>query len=341
MSDAPRFCVFGAGSIGSYVGGRLLAGGGTVGFIGRARLGEALAAHGLRVTDYRGADHAVPAARIDFRTEPSPTIDADCVLVTVKSAATAEAGRALRGRLTPNAVVVSLQNGLGNAETLRAELPETNVLAGMVPFNVVARGPGHFHQGSEGALAIERHPALSALRPAFAAADLPVGEHADMRAVLWAKLLLNLNNPINALSGIPLKTELAQRGYRRSLALAQQEALRLLEQARIPLARLTPLPPRRLPQLLSVPDVVFRLLASKMLAIDPLARSSMWEDFEAGRATEIDYINGEVLRLAQTLGRRAPVNARLVELVRAAERGGRRDWRADELLDDLRRAAAR
>jgi 2-dehydropantoate 2-reductase len=74
-----------------------------------------------------------------------------------------------------------------------------------------------------------------------------------------------------------------------------------------------------------------------MLAIDPLARSSMWEDLELGRATEVDWLNGEVVRLAQKQGRRAPVNARLVELIREAEQGGRRDWSGPELLAELRR----
>jgi 2-dehydropantoate 2-reductase len=94
--------------------------------------------------------------------------------------------------------------------------------------------------------------------------------------------------------------------------------------------------PRRLTKVLTLPDVLFRPLAGRMLAIDPLARSSMWEDLQAGRPTEVDELNGEVVRLAQRLGRTAPVNARLVELVHAAESGGRRRWSGPELLAQLR-----
>jgi 2-dehydropantoate 2-reductase len=342
MSDGakpPTIAVFGAGSVGCYLGGRLLASGVDTSFIGRPRLRDELVAHGLRVTDYLGADHAIPAARIAFSTDVEALREAAAVLVTVKSAATAEAGRLLRGVLRPDAVVISFQNGLRNAEVLRAALPGVTVLTGMVPFNVLARGQGRFHQGSEGALAVEPHAALRPLLAAFENAGLPITEYDDMRAVLWAKLLLNLNNAINALSGLPLKDQLSQRAFRRCLAMAQRETLDLLRLADIPLAQLTRLPPRRVPMLLSVPDFLFRRLAGKMLAIDPLARSSMWEDFEAGRPTEVDYINGEVLRLAGSQGRSAPVNARLVALVHEAEAGGRRDWRAAELLDALRRAS--
>lgn len=341
MSNEPRFCVFGAGSVGCYLGGRLLATGANLSFVGRARVGAEIMTHGLRVTDYLGADFRVPAGVAEYCEEPAAAGYADVVLVTVKSAATAEAGRELASVLKPGAVVISFQNGLRNAEGLRGQLPGVTVITGMVPFNVLARGQGRFHQGSEGALAVEDHPALANVLGAFERCGLPLSRHADMRAVLWSKLLLNLNNAINALSGMPLKAELAQRGFRRCLAMAQKETLRLLDAAGIELVQLTKLPPHRLPLLLSTPDWLFKRLAAKMVAIDPLARSSMWEDFEAGRPTEVDYINGEVLRLAESLGRRALINSRLVELVRNAERGGKRDWSADGLYADLRRAADR
>lgn len=329
-------CIFGAGSVGCYLGGRLASFGSDVRFVGRERIGRELAEHGLTLSDLHGARLRLLPTAIRFATDPAAAADAGLVLVTVKSAATEDAGRALAPVLRPDTVVISFQNGLGNAEVLRQQLPRHTVLTGMVPFNVVHRAPGSFHRGSEGELEVEQHSALAPFRAAFETASLPLQEHADMRPVLWAKLLLNLNNAINALSNLPLKTELSQRDYRRCLALAQQEALSLLDAAGIRPARLTPLPPHWLPRLLTVPDALFKRLANRMLAIDPLARSSMWEDLEAGRATEVDWLNGEVVKLAAQLGRKAPVNARLVELVQAAERGGRRAWAGKELLQELR-----
>jgi 2-dehydropantoate 2-reductase len=73
-----------------------------------------------------------------------------------------------------------------------------------------------------------------------------------------------------------------------------------------------------------------------VVAIDPTARSSMWDDLQAKRPTEIDYINGEIVRLASKLGRRASVNEKLVALIRAAEQGGKRDFTGDQLLAELR-----
>jgi 2-dehydropantoate 2-reductase len=329
-------CVYGAGSVGCYVGGRLAASGSEVVFVGRERLARQIAGHGLTLTDWRGAELRMPEPR--YETAPDPVAEADLVLVTVKSAATAEAGEELAPRLKPGALVISFQNGLRNADVLRDRLPGATVLAGMVAFNVVNRGEGRFHAATEGELEVQRDAALSgAHAAAFERAGLPLVRHDDMAGVQAAKLLLNLNNAVNALSGLPLKEELSRRAYRRCLAAAQREALGVYAAAGVTPARLTPVPPRWMPALLGVPDAVFARLAGRMLAIDPLARSSMWEDLQAGRATEVDYLNGEIVTLARRHATRAPANERLVALVRDAEAGGRRDWAGEELLAELTR----
>ncbi len=336
-----RIAVYGAGSIGCYVGGRLAATGCVVTFVGRERLGAEIRRCGLALTDWQGAAFAVAPDAIHFATTPAAVADATLVLVTVKSAATDDAGRELAAVLPPSALVVSFQNGLQNASRLRAQLPRHTVLAGMVQFNVVNHGDGRFHHGSEGRLEVERHERLAPFLAAFEAAGLPLVLHDDMTPVQWAKLVLNLNNPINALSDLPLKMQLSDRDFRRCTAMAQREALGLLGAAGIAPARLTPLPPTWIPRVLGLPNAIFTRLAGRMLAIDPEARSSMWEDLQAGRTTEVDYLNGEIVRLAERSGRTAPVNARLVALVHEAERGPRHAWSGAALRAELERASAR
>src|SRR5688500_11104044 len=114
MSELPQICIFGAGSIGCYVGGRLAAADAKVRFIGRERLATEIAAHGLHLTDYRGADIQVAAGDVDYRADPEGLAGADLVLVTVKAGDTAETAEIL-AKFTPSgAIVISFQNGIGN-----------------------------------------------------------------------------------------------------------------------------------------------------------------------------------------------------------------------------------
>ncbi|MEU2121330.1 2-dehydropantoate 2-reductase [Nocardia niwae] len=335
-----RVLVVGAGSIGNFVGGKLGAAGAEVTLVGRRRVLDELGASGLRLTDLDGGDDALSPDRFHRATEPDDVGSADLVLVTVKSAATAEAVRELAGKIRPGTVVLSLQNGIGNDSVIREILPHCVVLAGMVMFNVVHHPGGRFHRGTEGGLAVQDDPALAPFLDVFERAGLGLRRHPDLRPVQWAKLLLNLNNPINALSGRPLREELADRDYRRCLALTQREALAVMNKARIRPARLTPLPPRVMATLLAVPDALFRRVAGQVLAIDPMARSSMADDLELGRTTEISWLCGEIVGLGAMVGAPTPVNQRLIELVVAAEQGGRRAWSGRELLGQLRGAAA-
>ncbi|MGF6239084.1 2-dehydropantoate 2-reductase [Paraburkholderia sp. GAS38] len=334
-----KIFIYGAGSIGCYVGGRLLAGGSDVTFIGRARIADQLRDQGITLSRHDDSRWYVPPERADVSTDAASAAAADLVLVTVKSAATPTAAAELANVLRPGTIVVSFQNGVGNADVLRAALPQQTVLEGMVPFNVVERGPGGFHQGSAGELEIRQTPAMQLFVDEFRKAGLPLIQHADMLPVQWAKLLLNLNNAINALANRPLKEELSQRAYRLCLALAQREALALLKRAGIRPVKVTPLPATWIPNFLSLPDALFERLGRAMLTIDPLARSSMSDDLAAKRPTEIDWINGEVVSLAKRLEQTAPVNQRLCELVREAERSEvRPSWSGEALLAELRAA---
>ncbi|WP_327118279.1 2-dehydropantoate 2-reductase [Nocardia sp. NBC_01730] len=335
-----RVLVIGAGSIGTFVGGKLGVAGAQVTLVGRRRILDEITASGLRLTDLDGADDALAADRFHVATEPEDPGSADLVLVTVKSAATAGAVRGLRDEIRPGTVVLSLQNGIGNDSVIRELLPHCVVLAGMVMFNVVHHPDGHFHRGTEGGLAVQDDPALASFLGVFEQAGLGLRRYRDLRPVQWAKLLLNLNNAINALSGRPLREELADRDYRRCLALTQREALTAMSRARIRPARLTPLPPRVMAALLTVPDRLFQHVAGQVLTIDPTARSSMADDLALGRKTEISWLCGEIVGLGAMVGVPTPVNQRLIELIVAAEQGDRRGWTGGELLTQLRAAAA-
>ncbi len=319
---ADRIAIAGAGSIGCYVGGCLAAAGRHVTLLARPALAQAITRHGLRISDLDGADRTLAPDAITVATDAAALAGADIVLVTVKSGATA----AMAGTIAlhaPQATVVSLQNGIGNADTLRARLGAARVIPAMVPFNVVqtsvqGQAP-RFHRATSGVIRIAPAPDV---RAALDVAGSAVAEHRDMTGVLWGKLVLNLNNALNALSGLPLAAQLADRRWRALLAAQVAEALRVIKAANVGLARIEGVHPRMVPMILRLPDPVFWLVAGRMLAIDPAARSSMWEDLERRRATEVDYLQGAILDLAARRGVAAPLTQRIAALVKDAERAG-------------------
>ncbi|RQO63642.1 2-dehydropantoate 2-reductase [Paucibacter sp. KBW04] len=335
----------GAGSIGCYLGGLLAAAGWQVDFVGRPRVLQALRERGLALSGLGQASQRLAAAALAERLHEHPPagLRPDLTLLCVKSGATAEAAALLQSALPAGSLVLSMQNGVGNAALAQAAAPALDWRAGMVPFNVAELSPGHFHRGTGGDLRVQGRAdeaLLQALQKAWQAQGLNlqlVPTPAAMQAVQWGKLLLNLNNPVNALSGQPLRAELLHRGYRRCFAALQEEALDLLAAAGISPAQMTPLPPRRLLQVLRLPSPLFRLVAARMLKIDAQARSSMADDLSLGRLTEIDALCGEVVRLAQTLGRSAPLNSRMVMLVKDWPARQGRAYTQKELWSALQR----
>ena len=109
-------------------------------------------------------------------------------------------------------VVVSLQNGVGNTAVLRDRLPGRRVLGGMVPFNVIALGNGRFHRATSGDIVIEQDEARTAEKLSVPGLNMRATDNID--GVQWGKLLLNLNNALNALADLPLRRQLAQRPWR-------------------------------------------------------------------------------------------------------------------------------
>ncbi|MBN9272469.1 MAG: 2-dehydropantoate 2-reductase, partial [Mesorhizobium sp.] len=275
--------------------------------------------------DLDGRDRLADADAIAASTDPAVLTGADIVLVTVKSGATEDMARLIAKHARADATVVSLQNGIDNAARLKALVAGRPVLAGMVPFNVVQPADGeqplHVHRASEGTVLVQVDmPGLAEL---LSVEGCAVAAHPGIQGVLWGKLLFNLNNALVALSDLPLAQELAERRWRLVLARQIREALAAMKAGGIrPVAAAGSAPPALLPFILSLPDWLFGRLARRLLAIDPHARSSMWDDFQHRRPTEIEALQGAVLDLAKRTGTAAPAIERTVALVRAAERAG-------------------
>lgn len=317
MKSGRTIAIAGAGSIGCFVGGMLVAGDRRVALLARSRVIGEIEANGLRPTSFEGFDRTFAANRFALSEGPSILGDAAVVLVAVKSADTAAMTNVIARHAPSDAVIVSLQNGVGNTAVLRNRLPGRRVLGGMVPFNVIALGNGRFHRATSGDIVIAQDEARTAEKLSVQSLNMRATGNID--GVQWGKLLLNLNNALNALADLPLRRQLAQRPWRTLFADQVAEALAVIRAEGIKPVSPTPIPLGWLPSLLRLPDPIFEALLGRTMKIDPVARSSMWEDLQRGRRTEIDYLQGVITGIAERRGLDAPLSRRIVALIRTAE----------------------
>lgn len=322
-----RIVIAGAGSIGCYVGGALALSGASVTLLARQRLAGRLRSDGIRLTDLDGKDrHATPPS-ITVETEAADSFrNAGLILVTVKSGDTAEMAGLIAAHAPKDALVLSLQNGIDNVPLLGSQLSLQRVIAGMVPFNVAQNQHAGdallFHRATSGKLVIEA--GHDEVRRLLDVEGLGCVEHPDMASLAWSKLALNMNNALNALSGLPLRQQLSMRPWRRILAAQIAELVDVTRRAGLKLPQIEGVRPAMIPLILRLPDMVFQLVARRMLAIDPQATSSMAEDIAAGRKTEVNYLQGAVVRLAVSTGAAAPVSTAVKAAIEDLERTGSR-----------------
>ena len=320
ISDRP-IGVAGAGSIGCFAGGMIAAACRRVALLARPRVIQEIDSHGLRLTSFEGFDRTIAPNALKLSDDPAIFADAGVVLVTVKSTDTAAMADLIAQYAPADAVIVSLQNGVGNVSLLRERLPGRLVLAGMVPFNVIALGQGRYHRATSGDIVIQQDDAGTAGQ--LSVPGLHLRSSGNIAGVQWGKLLVNLNNALNALADLPLRQQLSQRPWRILFADQMAEGLAAIRAEGIKPVSSTPIPAGWTPHMLRLPDAVFGMLLGRTMKIDPKARSSMWEDLQRGRRTEIDYLQGVITAIADRHGLQVPLSRRIVALIKSAEAAGK------------------
>ena len=293
-----QVAVIGAGAVGCYYGGLLLRAGHDVTFIGRRTHVDAINTHGLLLDTQSFKGHLPAKAATDAAALASP----DLVLFCVKSADTEEAGRSLAGRLRPETSILSLQNGVDNPQRLLAVTGHP-VIPAVVYVGSEMAGPGHVRHHGGGDLAIGASPASEALAQTLDAAGIRTTIADDIETTLWSKLVINCAfNALSAVAGISYGPMLEVEGTRDVVASAVQEAVTVARASGVPMPD----------------DLLERIM--KIPAAMPNQMSSTAQDLARGKPSEINFLNGYVVRKGVELGIPTPTNHALQVMVKLAER---------------------
>ena len=293
-----QVAVIGAGAVGCYYGGLLLRAGHDVTFIGRQTHVDAINARGLLLDTQSFKGHLPAKAATDAAALASP----DLVLFCVKSADTEEAGRSLAGRLRPETSILSLQNGVDNPQRLLGVTGHP-VIPAVVYVGSEMAGPGHVRHHGGGDLAIGASPASETLAQTLDAAGIRTTIADDIETTLWSKLVINCAfNALSAVAGISYGPMLEVEGTRDVVASAVQEAVTVARASGV-----------------SMPDDLLERIM-KIPAAMPNQMSSTAQDLARGKPSEIDFLNGYVVRKGAELGIPTPTNHALQVMVKLAER---------------------
>ncbi|MDB5577007.1 MAG: 2-dehydropantoate 2-reductase [Bradyrhizobium sp.] len=294
-----QVAVIGAGAVGCYYGGLLLKAGHDVTFIGRQPHVDAINARGL-LLDMQGFKGHLP---VRAATDTTALAAPDLVLFCVKSADTESAGRSLVGHLRPDTSILSLQNGVDNAQRLRAVIGHP-VIAAVVYVGTGMAGPGHVKHHGGGGLAIGASPASEVLAEMLGAAGIRTTIADDIDTTLWSKLVINCAfNALSAVAGIAYGPMIEVQGATDVIVSAVQEAVSVARASGVAM------PDDLVEQILKIPAAM------------PNQTSSTAQDLSRGKPSEIDFLNGYVVRKGAELGIPTPTNRALQVMVKLAERG--------------------
>jgi len=287
----------GAGAVGCYFGARLHQAGHEVVLVGRPALAEAVNARGLRLQS-KDFDGFLPLAA---SASPESIRGASLVLFCVKSGDTESAGAAMKPFLAAAATVLCLQNGVGNAERLAAVLQREAVPA-VVYVATEMGGPGHVIHHGRGELVIGPSSGSEEAAGLLGAAGVPTTVDARVQDALWVKLTVNCAyNALSALTQLPYGELVSRPGFRQTMHDIVGEC------RKVAAACGAKLPESILADTMAIADTM------------PGQRSSTAQDIARGRRSEIDFINGYVVREGERLGIATPVNRVLHALVNAKD----------------------
>ena len=292
-----KVAVMGAGAVGSYIGAMLARAGHDVTLIARPQHVDAIKTHGLLFNgrDFHGS------VQVQATTEASGVEGADVVLLCVKSGDTEAAGRAMAPHLKPDATVLCLQNGVDNAERLQATIKQVAVPAAVYVATEMA-GPGHVKHKGRGDLIIGPSPMSADIARQFSDAAIPTTVSDNVIGELWVKLITNcVYNALSAVAQLPYGplfkvegvTDVAEDVIGECIAVAGALGISIPG---------------------NINDTVLALAGTM-----PEQYSSTAQDLARGKPTEIDYLNGYVVRKGAELGISTPVNLVLQVMVKLRE----------------------
>lgn len=313
-----KYAVIGLGAVGSIIGGMIHRYGGDIVLFGKKSQINSLKKEGLEINGFFGTTFKLKNLRLEsdfFKLK-----EIDVVFICVKSQDTEKLANDIKDFINKKAVIVSLQNGVRNKKILE-KITNCKTISGIILFNSVYKRAGLVNLTYKGGVVLEctekKDLEISNL---LKNAGFKIKNVEEINGYLYSKLVVNLQIAVTALTNQTITESIKDDNTRKILIETMSEGIEVIRKSGIHLKTLPDIDPIKMVKRMKNLNKILLCLGTYFMGIKKSARNSMWQSLNRKKQTEIDFINGEIVRLAKKNNLEAPINSKLVELIKSTEK---------------------
>ena len=314
-----RYAVIGPGAIGSIIYSILADKGDTILIVKPYQL-KILKEKGLKIKEFNKSFRRI--RNVNVTSSFSKLKEVDVIFLCVKSTNTREVAKKLRGNIRKNVLIISLQNGVTNADIVN-DITGAVSIQGVITFNATLKEIGEVLLTMKGSIFLQDNrgfeKVLNDIKEIFNSSSIKIKLVDDIQSLVWSKLIINLQNAITAITGQTIRQSLIDPISRKIIYHTLEEGIKVVEKKGVKLGFSFVLNPKLLLFLLRLPTFFIRF-GVRLMRIESDAKSSMLQSVLRGKQTEVDFLNGEIDKLARNMGLRAPINKKLVQIIKETEK---------------------
>jgi 2-dehydropantoate 2-reductase len=311
-----KYAVVGLGAVGSVIGGLLAKHHKDVILIGKQKQVDDIREHEFLISINKDK---ITLKEDNITTDSSSIKDVDVVLLCVKSQDTKTCVEEFQRFLNDKKVIVSLQNGIRNHDIIQ-QIINNDIISSVILFNSIYIKPGEVTLTINNGIVLEDNISVSKnIAKDFNEIGFKTTLVENIKGNQWSKLIVNLQIAISALTNQTVIESIVNKDSRVIISETMSEGVRIVEESGIKLEKLPQLDPQKMIRRLKNYNSFMLKIGSRLLGVSDNARNSIWQSLERNKKTEIDYINGEIVALAKNNHLSAPINKKLVDIIKNIE----------------------
>lgn len=312
-----KYAVIGIGAVGSIIGAVLSKSNKNVILIGKKNQIDILNKNGLTIKGLNIKQQSIKAT-----SEIAMLNNVDIIFICIKSQDTQKLANKIKKYLKKSAIIISLQNGIENAETIE-KITNIKTISGIVLFNSFYYKTGECKITLKKGLILENHSISKNISDILNKNGLKSIIIDDIKPYLYSKLIVNLQNAVSSLTNQTTRRSIYNKYSREIIVETMKEGLNILKKSNIKIKRLSDIDPVVMIKRLEKYNSIFLLIGSCFTGLKKNARNSMWQSLNRKKTTEIDYINGVIVNIAKNNNLNAPINKKLIELIKKKEKASK------------------